>query len=127
MENTYTLGGNHDWSGTRFELMSMTLDQHGLTMEATGAGEEVIVNFKSLAFRQRDEGDALTIPWSEVIGRGQFFIGTVQRSTFLTWFIREGCGIRLHSDLTHYFLSFNNDIVDVIAYEPPTIVRKRIY
>ncbi|MNJ25824.1 hypothetical protein D3C77_202810 [compost metagenome] len=123
MEDRYTLGGSPDWSGTRFELMRMTLDRHGLTMWATSAGEEAIINFKSLAFRQRDESDALTIPWCEVIGWKQFFIGTVQRSTFLTWFIAEGCGIRSQDDLTHYFLAFNNDIVDVIAYEPPTIVR----
>jgi hypothetical protein len=124
MEDAYTLGGSPDWSGTRFELMCMTWDRHGLTMWATRPGEEAIINFKSLALRQRDESDALTISWREVIGWKQFFIGTVQESTFLKWFIAEGCGIRLQDELTHYFLAFNNDIVDVIAYEPPTIVRK---
>ncbi|WP_235387530.1 hypothetical protein ACTACH_04575 [Pseudomonas syringae] len=123
MEDTYILGGSPDWAGTRFELMCMILDRHGLTMKAAGVDEEVTINFKSIALRQRDESDALTIPWREIEGWKQFFIGTVQRSTFLTWFLEEGGGIRLKDDLTHYFIAFNNDVLDVIAYEPPTIVR----
>lgn len=123
MEEVYKLGSNPDWSGTRVELFSMVLDQHGLTLTASNADTEIVINFKSMAFRQMDEGDALTIPWDQVEGGKQFFIGTVQESAYVDWFIRQSYGIHIKEELTHYVLAFNNDIVDVIAYKPPTVSR----
>ncbi|GAO92192.1 hypothetical protein PSA5_05765 [Pseudomonas syringae pv. actinidiae] len=104
--------------------MCMTLDKHGLTLNASGSDEEVVVNLKSLAFRQMDEGDALSIPWGQIEGMDYFFIGTVKNSNYLEWFVKQGSEIRTKKELTHYFLAFNDDVVDVIAYEPPTVSRR---
>ncbi|WP_230463940.1 hypothetical protein [Pseudomonas syringae] len=83
MAEIYKMGGSPDWTGTRLNLMCMTLDKHGLTLNASDSDEEVVVNLKSLAFRQMDEGDALSIPWGQIEGMDYFFIGTVKNSNYL--------------------------------------------
>ena len=109
------------------ELTLLRDDASGLVLVlTTSADEQYAIHFpRRLAYRVTDEGDRLR-SMDYLDGRAATPLGRIEDSTWKTWFVDESLQIRDADALTHWCIVTPNDIVDVIAMEPPTIsVSKR--
>ena len=105
-------------------LTALRDDSEGLTVVLTAPDVDETtyqVRFpKRLAVRITDEGDRLR-SMDYLHGRAATPIGTVEDSSWVQWFIAETLDIRKMDPLTHWCIVTPNDIIDVIAMEPPDI------
>lgn len=75
-----------------------------------------------LAYRKLDEGDAL-VALTQLRATAQLglLLYEVRNSDFIEWFVAQGYGIRAADDLRHFSIVTLNDVIDVIAFDPPRI------
>jgi hypothetical protein len=95
-------------------LVLTLLDDHGRRMR---------LSFDShMAYRRLDEGDALlTLADMRKTGGTARYFYRVEDSTFAAWFNEERCDSGSNHALVHYSVAAANDIVDVLALEPPAV------
>jgi hypothetical protein len=106
-----------------FELRAL-LDIDGLLelrLESEGGGK-LRVRFDSyLAYRKLDEGDAMSILRDIQAGGvpGKSFY-RVEESEFVAWFMAQCFSSRAHQPLTHFCILTVDDVIDILARDPPT-------
>jgi hypothetical protein len=91
-------------------------------------GGQIVLNFDSyFAYRKLEEGDALlTLESMQNSGGATKCFYRVDASDFLRWFNAERCGELVGGPLIHYSIAALNDIIDVLALEPPKISQKMV-
>jgi hypothetical protein len=95
-------------------LVLRLLDDHGRRIK--------LLFDSHMAYRKLDEGDALlTLADMRKTGGTARYFYRVEESTFLAWFNQERCDSGLNRALIHYAVAAANDIVDVLALEPPAV------
>lgn len=108
----------------RFELDELRDSAGGLRLELSDdADRKVVILFDShLSYRRIDEGDAFSTIANLVAsaGTGKAFY-EVQKSDFLAWFHEQSRGLYLDRSLQHFAIYTSNDMIDVIAFGPPSI------
>lgn len=105
--------------------LEQLVDYEGkLTLIIVDAHERRIsLTFDSyMTYRKIDEGDALLtlVDMKKTGGLGKWFY-RVEDSELLSWFNKESCDARANQNLVHYSIAALNDVVDVIALDPPVI------
>jgi len=119
---TYTLLSDENFLARKFDGKSV--HEHGAGLEIVlvdAEDKEVLCRFEHhLAYRKIDEGDG-TLMLQEIKASSKLGCGLylVQGSEFYTWFHVGSFG--KYDSLTpqHFCLTTINDIIDVIALEPP--------
>ena len=108
----------------RFELDRLIATAGELRLELTDeAGQALVVRFASpLGYRRLDEGDALTMleQLAASGGTGKTFY-EVENSDYLAWFHEQNRGLWKDRGLRHFTIATINDVIDVLALEPPTL------
>ncbi len=86
-------------------------------------GRRIKLSFDShMAYRKLDEGDALlTLSHMRKTGGTGKYLYRVEDSAFAAWFNQERCDSGSNPSLVHYSVAAANDIVDVLALEPPAV------
>ena len=104
------------------ELTLLRDDAAGLILVLTSsAGKGYEIRFpRRLAYQVTDEGDRLR-SMDYLAGCAATPIGRIENSRWLAWFVEESLNIRAADRLIHWCIVTPNDIVDVIAGEPPVI------
>jgi hypothetical protein len=75
-----------------------------------------------MAYRKLDEGDALlTLAAMRKTGGTAKYFYRVEESAFVAWFNQERCAEESSQNLVHYVVAAENDIVDVLALDPPIV------
>jgi hypothetical protein len=75
-----------------------------------------------MAYRKLDEGDAhLMLAAMRRTGGSAKYFYRVEESSFVMWFNQERCAQQSSQDVIHYAIAAENDIVDVLALDPPAI------
>jgi hypothetical protein len=114
----------HPQLKSRFELARLIDAEGVLTLELEDEKSgRIDIRFDSyFAYRKMDEGDFLTTI-QDVTSQRQSIatLYEVRNSSFLEWFNKESEGVRADQSLKHFAVLCLNDIVDVIALEPPEI------
>ena len=75
-----------------------------------------------MAYRKLDEGDALlTLDNMRKTGGTSRYFYRVEDSDFTAWVNRERCDDESTHSVVHYAVAATNDIVGVLALEPPVV------
>lgn len=110
--------GPFEFSALTDEWGTLAVVVHDVTNRETRVAFE-----DYLAYRKRDEGDALTelhqISSQGVIGR--WFYEVDGPSEFVEWFHAHSLGIRKKLAPRHFLLALNNDLIDVLSLNPPLV------
>ncbi len=110
--------------GQRFELDRLTATASALRLDLSDeAGQILAVHFSApIGYRRLDEGDALTMLTQLAAsgGTGKTFY-EVEESDFLAWFHAQNGGIWEGRGLRHFTVATVNDVIDVLALEPPVL------
>lgn len=113
---------------SKFDLDQLTDRIDKLELELSdGLGRQIKLVFDShMAYRTRDEGDALATldAIAESGGTGKYFY-VVEDSDFIKWFQSERYEKSSGAKLKHYCIASVNFIVDVIATDPPVITEEK--
>ena len=83
----------------------------------------ITISFDSyMAYRKLNEGDALLTLSSmrKTSGTAKYFY-RVEDSAFTVWFNQERFDSEPVHTLVHYCIAATNDIIDILALEPPVI------
>ena len=111
-------------AGHEFALERLIGTPAELRLELTDEADRVlVVRFDApLAYRRLDEGDALTMLAQIAAsgGNGKTFY-EVKDSDFLAWFLEQNHGIWKNRGLRHFTITTMNDVIDVLALEPPIL------
>lgn len=87
--------------------------------DASGSRIELIFP-RRLALRITDEGDRLR-SMDVFDGRAATPLGVIENSRWVDWLVAESLDIRAHESLKHWCIVTPDDIVEVIAHDPPTV------
>lgn len=108
----------------RLECQELKDSSAGLDLLFESAdGARLIMNFQGhLTYRLMDEGDALEA-FSQLTKGGCTgkCMYKVENSQFTEWFHQQSFGVRINDALTHYAIFSNNDVIDVISFDEPSL------
>lgn len=108
--------------GANLERVVDALD--GLTVvlrAADAAGARIELFFaQRLALQVTDEGDRLR-SMDIFDGRAETPLGIIENSRWVDWLVAESLDIRAPDALRHWCIVTPDDIVEVIAHQPPTV------
>ncbi len=120
------------WSDGGYELLSLTDDEHGLTIRldhypADGGRSVFEIAFPARrAYRTIDEGFRLKQwdkSWEATRSKSSCPLLTVADSDFLAEFHELSLHTLSGTPLVHYFVVTNNDCIDVLADAEPRVRR----
>ena len=89
--------------------------------DEAGTGIELFFA-RRLALRITDEGDRLR-SMALFEGRAATPLGVIENSRWVDWLVAESLDIRVPDALRHWCIVTPDDIVEVIAEEPPAVRR----
>jgi hypothetical protein len=110
-----------------YALDSIFDDVNELVIRICGpAKEQVSITFDApLAYRKVNESDALPFLGEVSASPGMdYMLYEVGGSDFIDWLSQQSYGARKMGDVTHYIVIAMDDIIDVLAFDPPVIQAK---
>ena len=74
-----------------------------------------------IAYRNSDEGARLKSYHLFPSNSREWCLFNTFNSDFIDWIVTESTGIYSHKDITHYFFTTSDDIIEVLALDEPLI------
>lgn len=106
--------------GSNLTLLQDDSDGLALVLAAADETSYRIWFPRRLAYLVTDEGDRLR-SMEYLDGRAATPVGRIENSRWKEWFVEETLEIRKNEHLVHWCIVTPNDIVEVIAQEPPEV------
>lgn len=85
--------------------------------------DNLIISFdEHLSYRKGDEGDMLrTLEEIEMHDRLGCTLYEATLTNYINWFVDQCCGSKNHEELKEYIIVTNNDIIEVISLNAPSV------
>jgi hypothetical protein len=105
------------------DLLRLSDEGRCLTLLLSANGSKFSLSFDShLFYSKADEGDSLRLlAQMKRDGCLGSTLIQVKNSALISWFVTQSYEVRRESELSHYVVLTQNDVVNIICTEPPIV------